>query len=176
VTLILIEHEQRISDYAVCFNAITVRALLQSRSIPEHRVGQQRTYKPILIKSPTLASGFVDLVCITRSYSHGAELQKLATCVFASRWIASCVASLPSHVRGPRTVIRVSRHRRAGVGVEAERVSVCCVTRGLAGWGLASRGRRRQLQLGMKTDRIRTDITDIVFVFIFMSEFGFEYG
>jgi hypothetical protein len=30
--------------------------------------------------------------------------------------------------------------------------------------------------LGMKTDRIRTDITDIVFVFIFMSGFGFEYG
>jgi hypothetical protein len=29
--------------------------------------------------------------------------------------------------------------------------------------------------LGMKTDRIRTDITDIVFVFIFMSGFGFEY-
>jgi hypothetical protein len=31
-------------------------------------------------------------------------------------------------------------------------------------------------QVGMKTDRIRTDITDIVFVFIFMSGFGFEYG
>jgi hypothetical protein len=31
-------------------------------------------------------------------------------------------------------------------------------------------------QLGMKTDRIRTDITDIVFVFIFMSGLGFEYG
>jgi hypothetical protein len=30
--------------------------------------------------------------------------------------------------------------------------------------------------VGMKTDRIRTDITDIVFVFIFMSGFGFEYG
>jgi hypothetical protein len=30
--------------------------------------------------------------------------------------------------------------------------------------------------LGMKTDRIRMDITDIVFVFIFMSGFGFEYG
>jgi hypothetical protein len=30
--------------------------------------------------------------------------------------------------------------------------------------------------LGMKTDRIRTDMTDIVFVFIFMSGFGFEYG
>jgi hypothetical protein len=28
----------------------------------------------------------------------------------------------------------------------------------------------------MKTDRIRTDITDIVFVFIFMFGFGFEYG
>jgi hypothetical protein len=28
----------------------------------------------------------------------------------------------------------------------------------------------------MKTDRIRTDITHIVFVFIFMSGFGFEYG
>jgi hypothetical protein len=32
------------------------------------------------------------------------------------------------------------------------------------------------VQLGMKTDRIRTDITDIVFVFVFMSGFGFEYG
>jgi hypothetical protein len=30
--------------------------------------------------------------------------------------------------------------------------------------------------VGMKTDRIRTDITDIVFVFVFMSGFGFEYG
>jgi hypothetical protein len=29
---------------------------------------------------------------------------------------------------------------------------------------------------GMKTDRIRTDITAIIFVFIFMSGFGFEYG
>jgi hypothetical protein len=35
---------------------------------------------------------------------------------------------------------------------------------------------RATCQLGMKTDRIRTDITDIIFVFIFMSEFGFEYG
>jgi hypothetical protein len=30
--------------------------------------------------------------------------------------------------------------------------------------------------LGMKMDRIRMDITDIVFVFIFMSGFRFEYG
>jgi hypothetical protein len=30
--------------------------------------------------------------------------------------------------------------------------------------------------VGMKTDRIRTDITDIVFVFIFMSGFRFKYG
>ena len=30
--------------------------------------------------------------------------------------------------------------------------------------------------LGMKTDRIRTDITDIIFVFTFLVEFGFEYG
>jgi hypothetical protein len=29
---------------------------------------------------------------------------------------------------------------------------------------------------GMKTDRIRTDITDIIFVFVFLFEFGFEYG
>ena len=28
----------------------------------------------------------------------------------------------------------------------------------------------------MKTDRIRTDIIDIIFVFIFLVEFGFEYG
>jgi hypothetical protein len=28
----------------------------------------------------------------------------------------------------------------------------------------------------MKTDRIRTDIIDIVFIFIFMFGFGFEYG
>jgi len=32
------------------------------------------------------------------------------------------------------------------------------------------------LQIWMKTDRIRTDITDIIFVFIFLVEFGFEYG
>jgi hypothetical protein len=31
------------------------------------------------------------------------------------------------------------------------------------------------LNLGMKTDRIWTDITDIVFVFIFIFGFGFEY-
>jgi len=30
--------------------------------------------------------------------------------------------------------------------------------------------------LQMKTDRIRTDITDIIFVFIFLVGFGFEYG
>ena len=30
--------------------------------------------------------------------------------------------------------------------------------------------------VGMKTDRIRTDITNITFVFIFLSGFGFEYG
>jgi len=29
---------------------------------------------------------------------------------------------------------------------------------------------------GTKTDRIRTDITDITFVFIFLSGFGFEYN
>lgn len=33
-----------------------------------------------------------------------------------------------------------------------------------------------EMQIGMKTDRIRTDITDITFVFIFLSGFGFEYG
>jgi hypothetical protein len=33
-----------------------------------------------------------------------------------------------------------------------------------------------EICVGMKTDRIRTDITDIVFVFVFMSGFGFEYG
>ena len=33
-----------------------------------------------------------------------------------------------------------------------------------------------ELLVGMKTDRIRTDITDITFVFIFLSRFGFEYG
>ena len=30
--------------------------------------------------------------------------------------------------------------------------------------------------VGMKTDRIRMDITDITLVFIFLSGFGFEYG
>ena len=30
--------------------------------------------------------------------------------------------------------------------------------------------------VGMKTDRIRTDITDIIFIFIFLVEFGFEHG
>jgi hypothetical protein len=29
---------------------------------------------------------------------------------------------------------------------------------------------------GMKTDRKRTDITDIIFVFIFLVGFRFEYG
>ena len=33
-----------------------------------------------------------------------------------------------------------------------------------------------QVQIGMKTDRIRTDITDIIFVFIFLVGFEFEYG
>ena len=32
------------------------------------------------------------------------------------------------------------------------------------------------LAVGMKTDQIRMDITDITFVFIFLSGFGFEYG
>jgi len=32
------------------------------------------------------------------------------------------------------------------------------------------------LLVGMKTDRIRTNIIDITFVFIFLSGFGFEYG
>jgi hypothetical protein len=31
-------------------------------------------------------------------------------------------------------------------------------------------------RMRMKTDRIRRHITEIVFVFIFMSGFGFEYG
>ena len=31
-------------------------------------------------------------------------------------------------------------------------------------------------QAGMKTDRMRTHITDIIFVFIFLVRFGFEYG
>jgi len=31
-------------------------------------------------------------------------------------------------------------------------------------------------RVGMKTDRIRTDIIDIIFVFVFLVEFGFEYG
>ena len=30
--------------------------------------------------------------------------------------------------------------------------------------------------IGMKTDRIRTDITYIIFVFIFLFEFGFGHG
>ena len=36
-TLILIEHEQRISDYALCFNAIMVRALLQSVKLIQYK-------------------------------------------------------------------------------------------------------------------------------------------
>ena len=32
------------------------------------------------------------------------------------------------------------------------------------------------LALGMKTNRIRTDITDITFVFIFFVGLGFQYG
>jgi len=31
-------------------------------------------------------------------------------------------------------------------------------------------------RVGMKTDRIQTDITDIVFVFIFVFEYGVRYG
>jgi hypothetical protein len=31
------------------------------------------------------------------------------------------------------------------------------------------------IRVGMKTDRIRTDITDITFVFIFLFGFGLEY-
>ena len=43
---------------------------------------------------------------------------------------------------------------------------------------ILERGLRQDdpLSLGMKTDRIRTDITNITFVFIFLSGFGFEYG
>ena len=36
-TLILIEHEQRISDYALCFKAITVRTLLQSVKLNQYK-------------------------------------------------------------------------------------------------------------------------------------------
>ena len=32
------------------------------------------------------------------------------------------------------------------------------------------------VEVGMKTDRIRTNITDIIFVFIFLVGFIFEYG
>ena len=32
------------------------------------------------------------------------------------------------------------------------------------------------LEVGMKTDRIRTDITHIIFVFIFLFGFGFGHG
>jgi hypothetical protein len=41
---------------------------------------------------------------------------------------------------------------------------------------LAGIGEQLGLQVGMKTDQIRTDIIDITFVFIFLSGFGFEYG
>jgi hypothetical protein len=34
----------------------------------------------------------------------------------------------------------------------------------------------RWRHIAMKTDEIRTNITDIVFIFIFMFGFGFEYG
>ena len=33
-----------------------------------------------------------------------------------------------------------------------------------------------EVLLGMKTDQIRMDITDIIFVFTFLVKFGFEYG
>jgi len=36
-TLILIEHEQKISDYALYFNAIMVRALLQSVKLIQYK-------------------------------------------------------------------------------------------------------------------------------------------
>ena len=35
---------------------------------------------------------------------------------------------------------------------------------------------RHHIQLAMKTDRIRTNIIDIIFIFIFLVRFGFEYG
>ena len=41
---------------------------------------------------------------------------------------------------------------------------------------LASSFNTSSLRVGMKTDRIQTDITDITFVFIFLFGFGFEYG
>jgi hypothetical protein len=46
----------------------------------------------------------------------------------------------------------------------------------VAGGREESSGAQTPREVGMKTDRIRTDITDIIFVFIFMSGFRFEYG
>ena len=50
-------------------------------------------------------------------------------------------------------------------------------------WGLEDRASLQSeyslvcsLQLGMKTDRVRTDITHIIFVFIFLFGFGFGHG
>jgi hypothetical protein len=60
------------------------------------------------------------------------------------------------------------------------RPSVLLVLVGLAitgyGMGVIFHGDSGVYFVGMKTDRIRTDITDIVFVFVFMSGFRFEYG
>jgi hypothetical protein len=59
----------------------------------------------------------------------------------------------------------------SGVGAAS---SPARVSRGRFGSSIVD-CRAHALVLGMKTDRIRTNITDIIFVFIFMSGFEFEY-
>ena len=44
----------------------------------------------------------------------------------------------------------------------------------LLGIGKGGEG-KGESRVGMKTDRIRTDISDIIFVFIFLVRFEFEY-
>ena len=51
-------------------------------------------------------------------------------------------------------------------------VAAVCVATGHRSPGTLACGLWSQL----RSDRIRTDITDIIFVFIFLSGFGFEYG
>jgi hypothetical protein len=66
--------------------------------------------------------------------------------------------------------------RRAGLRVRFADSPSCSTTSGIDSSRNTLWRKIDYPQVGMKTDRIRTDITDIVFVFIFMSGFGFEYG
>jgi hypothetical protein len=91
----------------------------------------------------------------------------------------------PDVLNTPGLVVKL-RHQWIGRIVPDDRSGGRVVTRRAEGGGpnvVVGRRDEEMLrlgdlagQLGMKTDRIRTDITNIVFVFIFMSGFGFGHG